>query len=79
MIIFVVILAAVALISVSCIARQAGAHQAGSGLKSASPVENPYDIQRLRRELLASAQSDEELGYLKELDALDLCRRHLIC
>lgn len=43
------------------------------------PVTNPYDTRRLRRELLASARNEQELEYLKELDALDLYRRHLIC
>ena len=40
---------------------------------------NPYDVERMRREMLASATDDEELAYLKELDAIDLHRRHLIC
>ena len=41
--------------------------------------KNPYDVERMRKELLASAESEEELEYLQELDALDLHRKHLVC
>ncbi|MGI9379998.1 MAG: hypothetical protein ACR2OW_10130 [Methyloligellaceae bacterium] len=42
-------------------------------------TQNPYDVERMRKDLLASAENDQELEYLQELDALDLHRKHLVC
>ena len=39
----------------------------------------PSFIGDMRRRMLASAADPEELAYLKELDQLELHRRHLIC
>lgn len=42
-------------------------------------AHNPYDVERLRADMLDTARSPEELDYLRELDALELHRRHLVC
>jgi len=44
-----------------------------------SNARSPLDVEQKRREMLASARSPEELAYLKELDRLELHRRHLVC
>ena len=79
MTVILLIVASVIIAIVLCGVRKAGANSAQVDSIHSVPVTNPYDTKRLRRELLASAKDEQELEYLKELDALDLYRRHLIC
>lgn len=68
--IFLAAVAAAAIFAAAFILKRGGAH--------AIP-KSPYDTERLRREMIASAVSEEERDYLRELDALELHRRHLVC
>ena len=79
MTVFFLIFGVIAMLIIVCGLRLMFATDVKSKFVSPGPVRNPYDTQRLRRELLASARNDEELEYLRELDTLDLHRRHLIC
>jgi hypothetical protein len=38
-----------------------------------------YDVERLRRQMIDDAETEEERAYLKEMDRLELHRRHLVC
>ena len=79
MTVFLLIVAGIMTIIILCGIRMAGANSPPIDETHSVPVTNPYDTQGLRRELLASARNEQEREYLKELDALDLYRRHLIC
>jgi len=49
------------------------------GHDSSRATGTPSFIGDMRRRMLASAADPEELAHLKELDQLELHRRHLIC
>lgn len=47
--------------------------------KESRSTESPFDVEKLRQEMIAQAETEEERKFLTEMDQLDLHRRHLIC
>jgi hypothetical protein len=44
-----------------------------------SAYKPTVDPEQLRKDMLAEANSPEELAYLQEMSELDLHRRHIVC
>lgn len=69
---FIIVAASVAVSTILCLA-----YRHTTKFKTTyKPTVNPA---RLRKDMLASANSPEELVYLQEMSELDLHRRHIVC